>query len=232
MEIKSHYSIRQPQRDEREGIQKVSRELEQQFLSHLVKTMRSTVAEGEGPFQRSFAERIYRDQLDSHYVEQWSYRGGIGLGEIISNQLIERYFPHLKKAGTSYPPPGGAFSIQGPLSLESKQTGPMYELKTQSGGEGAALQFDFRRDRLSAETGLADVKAPWSGEIVARWQRASGEEVISMKHGNGFESLISYMGQRTSSDGIKQVLAGEVLGYADVKSAPLQWKVTKSAVGG
>ena len=64
---------------------------EQYFLQDMVKAMRRTVTPGYT--QPSYGERIYREQLDTRYVEAWANKGGVGLADVIYNQLHQRYFP-------------------------------------------------------------------------------------------------------------------------------------------
>jgi len=64
---------------------------EQYFLHDMVKAMRKTVTPGFA--QPSYGEKIYREQLDSRYVEAWAKKGGVGMADVIYNQLHERYFP-------------------------------------------------------------------------------------------------------------------------------------------
>ena len=63
---------------------------EKQFLREMVKQMRSTVSESE-LMPTGFAEKYYREQLDHQYVESWGDTGGIGLGKMIYDQLLDRY---------------------------------------------------------------------------------------------------------------------------------------------
>lgn len=68
----------------------VSSLYEKQFLREMVKQMRATVSESS--FMPSgFAEKYFREQLDQQYVESWGDQGGIGLGQMIYEQLISKY---------------------------------------------------------------------------------------------------------------------------------------------
>ena len=63
---------------------------EKQFLRELVKAMRTTVPESDF-MKKTQAEQIFQEQLDHQLVEHWGDRGGIGLGDMISKQLVEKY---------------------------------------------------------------------------------------------------------------------------------------------
>ena len=60
---------------------------ERYFLGQMMKAMRSTVTKSELE-KPSMGENIYREQLDDQYVESWSERGGIGLADMIHDELM------------------------------------------------------------------------------------------------------------------------------------------------
>ena len=66
---------------------------ERQFLSEMVKAMRSTIQYSKYS-QPTMAERIYNDKLYENYVDKWSQRGGVGFKEIIYKQMLEKYSPY------------------------------------------------------------------------------------------------------------------------------------------
>lgn len=67
---------------------------EKQFLRDMVKQMRSTVSFSDVS-KPSFAEGYFSEQLDQEYVEKWGDGGGIGLGDMIYQQLISQYGPRM-----------------------------------------------------------------------------------------------------------------------------------------
>lgn len=71
-------------------IDNVSKMYEKHFLRELVKAMRSTVTPSEWT-QPGMAESIYRQNLDHEYVEQWGNEGGIGLADVIYDQIVFQY---------------------------------------------------------------------------------------------------------------------------------------------
>lgn len=71
-------------------IQQAAEMYETQFLRDMLRAMRKTVPESD-LMPMSGAERLFRDQLDDHNVDQWVARGGVGLSGIIYDQIIEKY---------------------------------------------------------------------------------------------------------------------------------------------
>ncbi len=64
-----------------------ARMYEKYFLNQMVKAMRGTVSYSD--LQKpSMGEEIYRDQLDDQYVDSWTESGGIGLADMIHDELM------------------------------------------------------------------------------------------------------------------------------------------------
>jgi Rod binding domain-containing protein len=64
-----------------------ARMYEKYFLGQMVKAMRGTVSYSD--LQKpSMGEGIYRDQLDDQYVDSWTNSGGIGLADLIHDELV------------------------------------------------------------------------------------------------------------------------------------------------
>jgi flagellar protein FlgJ len=64
-------------------------EFESLFLNYLLKSMRSSVPEG-GFVEQSEESRMFKSMLDEKLADQISTNGGLGLGEILYQQLIDR----------------------------------------------------------------------------------------------------------------------------------------------
>lgn len=58
-----------------EKLRQVSDYYEKQFMREMLKSMRSTISES-GLVKTNQAEKIFRDQLDDEYVDQWNQKGG------------------------------------------------------------------------------------------------------------------------------------------------------------
>src|SRR3954466_11813599 len=67
-----------------------SKMYEHHFLQEMVKAMRSTVQESDLN-SGGIGDKIYKDQLDDKYVESWSDQGGIGLANMIYDDMMEKY---------------------------------------------------------------------------------------------------------------------------------------------
>jgi flagellar protein FlgJ len=67
-------------------LRKAAQLYEAQFLREIVKGMRSTIPEG-GLLPKSQGEKIFQAMLDEEYTDQWAARGGVGLADLIYDQL-------------------------------------------------------------------------------------------------------------------------------------------------
>lgn len=69
---------------------KAAKMYEQTFLNEMVKAMRNTVGKSD-LIQENMAEKIFKDQLYDKHVETWTDRGGIGLADLIYDEVMEKY---------------------------------------------------------------------------------------------------------------------------------------------
>lgn len=58
------------------------------FLNQMYKGMRGTVQLTDNP---SMTTKIYTEQLDEHTTDEWAKSGGIGLSDMIYDQIVDRY---------------------------------------------------------------------------------------------------------------------------------------------
>lgn len=95
MKINKFYQANPPTKEQQKELQeaqmrKAAQAYEKYFLDEMVKAMRSTVPKGEGLIKPNFAEELYRENLDQEYVKNWSERGGVGLSDLIYQQLKDQ----------------------------------------------------------------------------------------------------------------------------------------------
>ena len=169
-------------------VRQVSELYEKQFLREMVTQMRKTVSEG-GFLQANMAEKIFRDKLDHEYVEIWGSRGGIGLADMIYEQLIERFGVQLGIKNRPEARP------QGPLPM---QEGRSFEIKTPKSENPNELTFIFQSEQPNSETNLT---MPWSGQVSAYFATPDGKNSIEVKHDNGMTSQLVFKGKLHQKDG-------------------------------
>ncbi|MBF0109830.1 MAG: rod-binding protein [Magnetococcales bacterium] len=94
-------------RDE-QRLRAAAADFESLFIKQMLSSMRKTIPKdetGEGLIRESQGEKIFRDMLDGEYANMMSQRSGrgMGLGEMMFQQLIKRY--QLQAAGSGGPSP-------------------------------------------------------------------------------------------------------------------------------
>jgi flagellar protein FlgJ len=174
-----------PPRNQR--VEEVAKMYEKQFLQEMVKAMRGTVSFAEKP---GMAENIYKDQLDDQYVDSWGENGGIGLSNMIYEQVMDKYFPQKMDP---------ALRKQGPVQLSDRDVSRVVRLPSEAGAGGTAsatngTQVPLRVELKPSTNGQgALVKAPWDSEVTGRTQ-LDGRTALTLEHGKGMRSTFIFDG--------------------------------------
>jgi peptidoglycan hydrolase FlgJ len=183
---------------------------EQHFLDQMVKAMRSTIHHEDGLIRRNMGEEIFSEKLDNQYTENWAKNGGIGLSDMIYQQLHERIFPNqnLQKP-------------QGPLPLQ-KATSPM-QIKVDK-KDATSGQILFRSDNSQPLVQPAPVTNPWSGRVEST-STADGGTHMSILHDNNVRSRLAFQGASVGIGAGNQLDAGEQVGWLSPGVSTLRWDV-------
>ena len=188
----------------------VAQMYEKQFLREMTRTMRSTVQDS-GLVKVSQGEKIFREQLDNEYVEKWGDKGGIGLSDLIYEQLLFHYGP---KTNISKP--------QGPLPLDNKsQFGFLKARKSES---FTALEFQRPAGHLSSEP--TRVLSPWEGTLSRKLSLGPDETFLEIWHDNGAKSRFSFKGVLDPMEIGQKIQEGEGLGYLSPETKNFFWNVS------
>jgi Rod binding domain-containing protein len=223
---------------------------EKQFLREMVKQMRSSVTESEW-MPSSFAEKYYREQLDHQYVESWGDGGGIGLGKMIYDQLLERYG---ERMGIRIPKE----RPQGPLPLSHRD-----QWQGEIGAQNRALQFRKREDpsgasvrnpvnaqdraaervaergaesasdRTSDRTAdrtadrTSELTSPWEGQWMGSYLLPSGMRVAKIQHGKMVSTFVGQFNLRRDQELSlgAEIKAGESFGEMPSGAKEFYWKI-------
>ncbi len=209
--LNSRFMGRPQQKSADEKLREVSDMYEKHFLGEMLKAMRSTVHEG-GFVQSNQAEKIFREQLDSQYVDRWGEKGGIGLSNLIYQQLVDKFGVAMGiKAPVSKP--------QGPLPLDSKSFSPQ---AFQHPGKLSALSY--RIDRLDTQA-VAEVKSPWDGILLGSKSLADNQSLIEIGHDNGLKSQVVFRGSLSKLSTGEKLQAGDSLGFLSSEAKSLYWTI-------
>lgn len=164
-------------------VDEVAKLYEKQFLREMVKAMRGTVSFGAD--KPSMAENIYREQLDQQYVEAWGDQGGVGLGDLIYEQIMDRFFStaagrELKSQNQS-----------GSIPLTDRDVARVVRVSSSAPTNQVPLRVETgpSRDGKSAR-----ILAPWDGEIIAKARIDGGKTALTMSHGPNLRSTFVFQG--------------------------------------
>lgn len=183
---------------------------EKQFLREMTKAMRSTVQES-GLVKVNQGERIFREQLDHEYVEKWGNQGGIGLADMIYDQLIFRYGP---KAPVGRP--------AGPMPVDEKSN---FTLKKVSASETGGSSFEFVKSQ-ETEASPQSVRMPWAGLLHRKLDLGPDETFLEMWHDNGMKSRFAFKGSLGPLQVGQKLQEGESLGYLSPETKNFFWNVS------
>ncbi len=199
-----------PQQDKRHPkVLEAARMYEGQFLREMLRAMKKTVPESEF-MPESQAEKIFREQLDNQSVDNWVDRGGVGMADLIYDQLIEKY------AGIT-----AGQKPQGPIPFEK-----VAQMKTLN------IKPEETTYRIKPTINSFDVTAPWAGKVVAVQSLDHGLSSLLLDHGvqNGDESGSSlksslvYKGSLLIPE-LTEVKAGQRLGLLNPSNDGVLWRV-------
>ncbi|MBY0554608.1 rod-binding protein [bacterium] len=196
-------------------IRQVADLYEQHFIRAMMKEMRSTVQEG-GFIKQNNAEKIFRDQLDDQYSEQWGKAGGIGLSNLIYDQIMDKY-------GTAMGLKPAMEKPHGPMNLDQKSNFSGLVSGNNTNATGAdSMTFKFQ----SPENHKTEITSPWAGTLLDKKYLEMDQMQYRIKHDNGLESLILTRGtglgpEQKLSVG-DTIAAGQQLGWTS-SASPLIW---------
>jgi peptidoglycan hydrolase FlgJ len=209
-----------------EQLHEASKLYEQHFMREMMKAMRQAIPESDLQ-PKGMGERIYSEQLDHQYVDQWSNRGGVGLADLIYTNIKEKFFA------------GGANRLtvpKGPLPLvpdgQSKGTMPAawkgLPLKGDpASGNSSVIQF---KGEPKMPTSSREVSAPWSGKVAQVFSTSEGINVLQIDHDNGLASRLTFFGTAHRMQEGSQVAEGQKLGVISEPWPELKWLVTSRAL--
>lgn len=190
----------------------VSQMYEKQFLREMMKAMRSTVTEA-GLVKVNQGERIFREQLDNEYVEKWGDKGGIGLADMIYEQLLFHYGP---KVPIEKP--------KGPVQLSEKSNFTLNRgISPKSSEPNQTIGFT-RQNHLAA--GPEKIMAPWSGLLKKKLDLGPNETFLEMWHENGLKSRFVLNGTAEQLKVGQNLQEGEGLGYLSPETKNFFWNVS------
>ena len=206
-------------------LREAARLYEQHFLGEMVKAMRQAVPESD-LMKTSFAEKLYRDQLDQQYTNNWSKQGGVGLADLIYNNIKERMAPLVPTARP-----------QGPLPIPANGKTPVIKVEELKSLSHIPGEKNIKKQSLNLQLQLTEepnsflgqslsITSPWSGKVLDRFQTEDGLSAIQISHPEGFISKIIFPGALEKITPNQEVQAGQKLGqFSSPDQTKLNWSI-------
>ncbi len=211
----SEFQLKQKQK-----LRQASQMYEQKFLNTMVAQMRKTVSKS-GLVKQSFTEGYFQDRLDNNYVEAWTKKGGIGLADLIYNQLEEKIFPKphrmLKPQGPLPVAPGKAHPIK------TNKVEPKFKVIESPPADGSR-GVNFHIQKGSPLNDNIALTAPWGGEVTD--VSSNGLiNTIKISHKDELQSVISFNGTMQALNRGELLQPGQELGQLSGASSGFFWGV-------
>lgn len=193
---------------------------ENHFLNEMVKAMRSTVNHDDGFMKQNFAEKIFSEQLDQKYVDGWAQKGGIGLADLIYNQIRDQYFAAKQKplAPTNHMLPIAPKQEFHGISPDS------IKMKALPLNAPNKLSYRFEVQDPSTQSQF-EVQAPLAGKIAGVERLEQGWNSIRLDHGQGLNSEMTFPGSLAETVTGASVESGQKLGQLDLARPVLAWNL-------
>jgi flagellar protein FlgJ len=198
---------------------------ENHFLNEMVKAMRSTVKQEDGLIKHNMGEKIFAEQLDQKYVDNWSQKGGVGLADMIYAQIKEKYFgadsKHIQGLKQMMPI-APKHEMHGIPAVDSIQ---MKAIPQAPGSSKLGYRFE-----VPSPTGSPfEVRAPMPGKIAGVEKLDQGWSSVKLDHGGGLRSELTFPGaldQTVTEEAVgRDFEAGQRLGILDSRQPALAWNL-------
>lgn len=183
---------------------------EKQFLRQMVKAMRKSVSHG-ALTKPGMGERIYREQLDEKYVDNWMDTGGTGFSDMIYKDLVEKFYPML-----------GSRKIKSvrPMNLSDRYQGISRSLT-----HSKEKKQTFNIQLAAQQESQSYLKLPWKGTLEKQFEMENGQKVAMFSHPFGLKSTFVFQGQLEPGLLNKTLLDGENFAQIGPDSQNLTWQI-------
>jgi flagellar protein FlgJ len=203
---------RTPERPRNAKVDEVAKLYEKQFLREMVKAMRGS--SDMGYIKPGMGEKIYREELDNQYVEAWGDQGGVGMQNIIYDQMMERYFdnaPGMK----GLRPPGG-------IKLTDKDVSRVVAMPTQQKAQ-MPLKIELQKNVDGTPT---HVQLPFDAKFISQNKMLDGKTAVTLEHSGGFRSTFIFDGVFLSPEKNSELKQGTSLATLSPEIKSFFWNLT------
>lgn len=215
----------QAQRDTQ--LREAAKMFETHFLNQMVKSMRSTLDTGDdGLIKKNMGEKIFSEQLDGQYVDQWANKGGVGIADMIYNQIKDKYYDTTKR---DFHTPHRMLPVAPKTSADGFKPIESLQMKMIPPSTGAKLEYRFEAPSNVTPGGEGpggyQAQAPLDGSVLESMRLGEDWNLVKLDHGRGLTSEMTFPGARAPIRVGERVTAGQDLGQLDPARPVLAWKL-------
>lgn len=203
---------REAQKDPR--VYDASKMYEKYFLGEMVKAMRATVSEG-GLMKSSMTDKIFKDQLDDQYVDKWTEKGGVGLADMIYEELMTKVLNATRPAERP----------SGPIALSDRDVSRVQKMQTAMSNQ-TAMRVELKPTEVGA--GPGQIKAPWDSKVLTT-TKVDGKTTVLLEHDGGVRSALIFDGVPTQLKPGQTLKKGDALGVLNPEVKSFFWNVSQPA---
>jgi flagellar protein FlgJ len=192
-------------------LRQASQMYEKQFLREMVKAMRRSV-DHSALTKPGMAENIYREQLDDQYVDDWVARGGTGFGDMVYQELVNKFYPQLG--------PRKVKKLR-PINLSDRFQGVSRQLTQSKNKQSFNIQLAAQAKTQSY------LQIPWQGKLEKEFTLENGQKVALFSHPFDLKSTFVFQGQLEPGLLNKTLAPGENFARVGPESQSLTWQIEK-----
>lgn len=143
-----------------------ARMYEKYFLNQMVKAMRGTVSYSD--LQKpTMGEEIYRDQLDDQYVDSWTESGGIGLADMIHDELMGKAEMAKRRQEAYRQARAQGAQARTPIALTDRDVLHVRRLPNSATAQAGTetVLVSLAKTRQAKSEGPESVRLPWDATV-------------------------------------------------------------------
>ncbi|MBK9294363.1 MAG: rod-binding protein [Oligoflexia bacterium] len=215
--------VKTPTKDKRDPkMLQAAQMFENQFLRQLISQMRKTVPESDF-MPDSNVQKFYKQQMDDNYANTWTENGGIGLADLIYQQMQDkmesrRLKPPVKQNGEHMPIQPESRSSQIKPNNSQKLPATFWEDKTSDLIARADKDLFLLK---KTQSGLfiksreplpehVDIKAPLNAKVLQAANLGEGKQMLILEHDKGLKTQFVHTGENLVEPG-QVLIAGQAL---------------------
>lgn len=190
-----------------------ARMYEKYFLNQMVKAMRGTVSYSD--LQKpTMGEEVYRDQLDDQYVDSWTESGGIGLANMIHDELLGKAEMAKRRQEAYRQARAQGKQARTPIALTDRDVLHVRKLPSSATAQAGTetVLVSLAKTQQAKNEGPETVRLPWDA-TVERVRSEDGKVQIGLVVAGPRQVEMAFDGVTTDVTPGQVLRAGQIVGH-------------------